>query len=145
MFPTSHGIGVSLPPWLCCPLLPTLGGGLMWTGHNDGRDLTKRQFLLVWVLHQEWQNINFQVNRLACSKTCTAGQWLWQGGYNGLIRSIQTYGVNNLRLVMRSWQTSSWLICLQGVTSASLRGRIPMCPFLGSGKWWVPLCNHTKA
>ena len=54
-----------------------LRGALMWAGYNDGGDLAKRQYLLVWVLHWEWWNIDFQANRLACSKTYTAGQWLW--------------------------------------------------------------------
>ena len=53
------------------------GGGLMLAGyHNDG-DLTKRQYLLVWVLHWGCQNINFQVDQLTCSKIYAAGQWLW--------------------------------------------------------------------
>ena len=76
-FPALHGIGDSLPPCPCCPLLLILGAGLIWTGHNDGGDLTKRWYLLVWVLHQEWQNINFQVNRLTCGKTYATGQQLW--------------------------------------------------------------------
>ena len=73
-----------------------LGVGLMGTGYNDGGDLTKRHYLLVLVLHWEGQNIDFQVNRLACSKTYAAGQQLWQGGYNRIIAPIQTYGVNDL-------------------------------------------------
>ena len=63
--------------------------------HNDG-DLTKRQYLSVQLLQWGWWNINFQVDRLTCSKTYAAGEWLWQGGYNGFIAPIQTYGVDDL-------------------------------------------------
>ena len=73
-----------------------LGGGLMRAGYHGGGDLAKQQYLLVWLLHQGWQDINFQVDRLACGKTYAAGQWLWQGGYNGFVAPIQTYGVDNL-------------------------------------------------
>ena len=54
-----------------------LWGRLMGTGYNDGGDLVKRCYLLFWVPHWEWQNIDFQVNRLSCGKTYAAGQWLW--------------------------------------------------------------------
>ena len=68
----------------------------MGTGYHDGGYLTKGQYLLVQLLHQGWQDINFQVDRLACGKMYAAGQWLWQGGYNGFITPIQTYGVDDL-------------------------------------------------
>ena len=49
----------------------------MWADYHDGGDLAKRWYLLVQVLHQGWQNINFQVDWLACGKTYAAGQHLW--------------------------------------------------------------------
>ena len=55
-------------------------GGVFWSGSSIGSD----------------RAINPQVDRLACSKAYTAGQWFWQGGYNGLIMPIQTYRVDNL-------------------------------------------------
>ena len=64
--------------------------------YHDCGDLTKRQYLPVWLLHWGWWDINFQVDRLTCSKIYAAGQQLWQGGYNGFITSIQTYGVDDL-------------------------------------------------
>ena len=33
-------------------------GRFMRTGDQDGRDLTKRQYLLVWFLHGEWRDVN---------------------------------------------------------------------------------------
>ena len=50
---------------------------------------------VVWLLHQGWWDINFQVDRLACSKTYAAGQWLQYGGYNGFVAPIQTYGIDD--------------------------------------------------
>ena len=55
-------------------------GGVFWSGSSIGGD----------------RAINPQVDRLACSNAYTAGQWFWQGGYNGLIMPIQTYRVDNL-------------------------------------------------
>ena len=52
------------------PSPSNLGGGLMWASYHDGGDLTERQYLLVWLLHWGWWDINFQVDRLACGKTC---------------------------------------------------------------------------
>ena len=68
----------------------------MVAGYHDGGDLAKRQYLSVRFLHWGWQDINFQIDRLTCSKTYAAGQWLWQGGYNGFITPIQTYWIDNL-------------------------------------------------
>ena len=51
-------------------------GGFTGTGYHDGGDLAERHYLLVQLLHWGWQDINFQVDRLACSKTYAAGQQL---------------------------------------------------------------------
>ena len=59
------------------PSPSNFGGGFMGTGYPDGGDLAKRQYLLVQLFHWRSQDINFQVDRLACSKTYTAGQQLW--------------------------------------------------------------------
>ena len=67
----------------------------MTAGYHNAGDLTKRWYLSVWFLHQGWWDINFQVDRLACSKTYAAGQWFWQGDYNGFITPIQTYGIDD--------------------------------------------------
>ena len=69
---------------------------------------------------RNWWDINFQVDRLACSKTYATGQWLQQGGHNGFVTPIQTYGVDDMGPAMRSLWTSSWLICAQGIASALL-------------------------
>ena len=50
----------------------------------------------LWHLHWGWQNFNFQVDSLACSKTYTTGQQLQQGGYNRFVAPLQTYGVDDL-------------------------------------------------
>ena len=68
----------------------------MGTGYHNGGDLANRWYLLVQLLHSGWWDINFQVDRLTCDKTYATGQWLWQGGYNGVIMPIQTYGVDDL-------------------------------------------------
>ena len=68
----------------------------MRAGYHDGGDLAKRQYLPVQLLHWGWQDIIFQVDRLFCGKTYATAQQLWQGGYNGFIVPIQTYGVDNL-------------------------------------------------
>ena len=78
------------------PSPPDLGGGLTRAAYHGGGDLAKRQYPLVWLLHQGWWDINFQVDRLTCSVTYAAGQELWQGGYNGFVAPIQTYGIDNL-------------------------------------------------
>ena len=49
----------------------------MGTSYHNGGDLAKRWYLLVWLLHRGWQDIKFQVHRLACGKTYATGQCLW--------------------------------------------------------------------
>ena len=73
MCPASLEIGYSLPQWSCCPLLPILGGRLMGADYYSGGDLANRQYLLVWLLCQGWQDVSFQVDRLASSKTYAIG------------------------------------------------------------------------
>ena len=68
----------------------------MRAGYHDGGDLAKRQYPLIQFLHQGWWDIDIQVDRLTCSKTYAAGQWLWQVGYKGFIIPIQTYGIDDL-------------------------------------------------
>ena len=50
----------------------------------------------VWFLHWGWRDITPQVDIFTCGKAYTAGQQLWEGGYNGLIMPIQTYRVDDL-------------------------------------------------
>ena len=59
------------------PSLSDLGGGLMGAGYHGGGDLANRQYLSVWLLCQGWQDVNFQVDGLACGKAYAVGQWLW--------------------------------------------------------------------
>ena len=59
------------------PSPSNLGAGLMGDGYHSGGDLADRQHLLLWLICQGWQNVNLQVDGLACSKTYAIGQWLW--------------------------------------------------------------------
>ena len=92
----------------------------MGTGYHDGGDLTKRQYLLVWLLHWRWQDINPQVDRLTCSKAYTAGQWLWKAGYNGLIVPVQTYRVDDLGAGNKKLADLKFADPPMGITSAPL-------------------------
>ena len=64
----------------------------MGAGYHDGGDLAKRQYLSVWLLHWEWWDINFQVDRLSCGKTYATGQWLQQGVIVGSLHPFKPMG-----------------------------------------------------
>ena len=66
------------------PSPSNLGGGLTRAGYHDFHSGSSTR------------DINFQVDRLTCSETYTTGQWLHQGGYNGFVAPVQTYGVDDL-------------------------------------------------
>ena len=46
--------------------------------------------------------------------------------------------------VDRSWQTSSWLICPQGLSSTFPWGKTPRCLSLGRGVWLEPSYNCAR-
>ena len=68
----------------------------MGAGYHSGGDLANRWYLLVWLLYQEWQDVNFQVDRLTCGKAYAIGHWLQYGSYNGFFTSVQPYWVGDL-------------------------------------------------
>ena len=62
----------------------------MGAGYYDGRVLANRQYLLVWLLCQRLQDVNFQVDGLTSDKAYAVGQGLQ------FFASIQPYWVGDL-------------------------------------------------